>query len=172
MPFVVGVDVGKHGALAFLDVSPGARQAAYLYGMPLTTGERGKEEVCARTLRDLFVGEYGDRDVELVCVESVHSNPQDGVASSFSFGVSYGKVKSVLELLGLVTTFVTPQAWKKAVLAGTDHSKRAAVGWAQAYFPSVSLLPTPRCKKPDHNRAEALCIAEYGRRLLMKGDPS
>jgi hypothetical protein len=172
MPFVCGIDPGIGGAVAFLDVSPGCRQAAYVYAMPKTFGERGRLEVCARTLRDLLTGEHGDRDVELVAVEAVHARPKDGVASSFAFGQSTGKVKAVLELLGLVATFVAPQAWKKAILAGTDHSKKAAVGWAQGYFPGVSLLPTPRCKKPDHNRAEALAIAEYGRRLLMKGDPS
>ncbi len=61
---------------------------------------------------------------------------------------------------------VTPQAWKKAVLAGTARDKAAAIAFATRRFPGVPLLATPRSRTPHDGVADAVCLAEYARRLV------
>jgi hypothetical protein len=57
------------------------------------------------------------------------------------------------------------------MLAGTpgEDTKQRSVIAAQRLFPNVSLLPTPRCKKPSDGIADALLIAEWGRRKMGRG---
>ena len=54
-----------------------------------------------------------------------------------------------------------------AICAVFDIAKAAFVVWFCPWlFPDVSLLATPRCKKPHDGMAEALLMAEYARRKL------
>lgn len=99
----------------------------------------------------------------LVILEKVHSLPKQGVASTFKFGVNYGIVLGVVASLGYRMELVTPQAWKKVILAGTQKDKDAAIAWAQRAYPNVSLIP-PGCRKPSDGLADALAIAAYGQR--------
>lgn len=97
-------------------------------------------------------------------IEQQHSRPGMGGTMMFSMGVGYGLIKGALGALKIPTEIVTPQAWKKEVLAGTPKDKDAAIAYCQLAFPTVSLLPTERSKKPHDGIADALCILEYGRR--------
>lgn len=45
----------------------------------------------------------------------------------------------------------------------------ASIKKAQELFPDVSLLASDRCKRPHDGLADALLIAEYGRRRLVGG---
>jgi len=42
------------------------------------------------------------------------------------------------------------------------EDKMATVRYVQNRLPQVNLLLTERCRKPDHNRADAVCLALYG----------
>ena len=97
-------------------------------------------------------------------VEQQHSRPGMGGAMMFQMGVGYGLILGALKALKVPTEIVTPQAWKKEVLAGTPKDKDAAIAYCKHAFPSVSLLATERSKKPHDGMADALCILEYGRR--------
>ncbi len=70
--------------------------------------------------------------------------PGQGVSSTFKFGQGYGSILGIAAALSIPTELVTPQAWKKVVLAGTAKDKDAAVGYCRRAFPNVSLLPGPR----------------------------
>jgi len=62
-----------------------------------------------------------------------------------------------LTVLGIPFTFVSPSVWKRAMgLNGTD--KEFARTRAKHFFPTAELH-----RVKDHNRAEALLIAAYGR---------
>jgi crossover junction endodeoxyribonuclease RuvC len=166
--FVVGVDPGLEGGVAWLRTTAGDRLTAGVAIMPTRRGANAKRQVDARALYALFSSFRGEGPApDLVCFEQVHSQPGDGVVAAFSFGKSTGKALAVLEVLGWPLEEVAPPAWKKAILAGTNHSKEAAIGWALQRFPGVVLTVTPRCKKPHDGLAEALCLAEYGRRRLV-----
>lgn len=88
--------------------------------------------------------------------------PGQGVTSMFHFGKSAGYIEGVLCALRIPFTLVTPQKWKKEFELHSDKTESIKV--CQKLFEGVNLLPTPRCKKPSDGMAEALLIAEYGRR--------
>jgi hypothetical protein len=57
--------------------------------------------------------------------------------------------------------------WKNRILPGLPHDgeagKAAAVAYVRHRWPEAALI-RPRCRTPDHNRADAVCLAEYAMR--------
>lgn len=95
-------------------------------------------------------------------IEKVGAAPGQGVTSMFNFGKGYGMWLGILAALKIPYTLVTPQAWKKAMMAGMAKEKAASIVRATQLFPEMADRLT--LKKHD-GRAEALLIAEYGRRM-------
>jgi crossover junction endodeoxyribonuclease RuvC len=75
----------------------------------------------------------------------------------FSFGFSAGLVDGVLAGLGIPTTYVTPQSWKRA--AGLTSDKSAVRLRAAQLFPDMA---KHFARVKDDGRAEAALIARYG----------
>lgn len=102
-------------------------------------------------------------------VEQVSSMPGQGVASTFKFGRTYGALEGVLTALKIPYALVTPQKWKKVMLAGVeaqeDKKAMSAIA-ASRIFPQIDFRETERCRKPHSGMVEASLIAEYGWRLL------
>jgi crossover junction endodeoxyribonuclease RuvC len=92
-------------------------------------------------------------------VERVGSMPGQGVASSFQFGCGFGSILSVLQTMLLSMALVTPAVWKRSYGLGKD--KNASLHKARLMWPRADL----RLIKHE-GRAEALLIAEYGRRHM------
>jgi crossover junction endodeoxyribonuclease RuvC len=153
----LGVDPGKSGGLASID-DKGHTEA---FPMPIAGGEIAAHALgvwaCGHTIRH-------DSSV-LAIVEKVHAMPKQGVSSTFTFGVGYGKVLGVLGALGIRTHLVSPPAWKKLILADLPHDKDGAIAWCNRAFPRQALV-LPGCRKPHDGMADALCLAEWGRRTL------
>ena len=92
-------------------------------------------------------------DVGHIAIESVHSMPQQGIASTGKFMRAAGSIEATAELTGMPFMLVTPQRWKKHHgLIGKD--KKAGLELAREYWPNASLK---RIK--DHGRADALLMA-------------
>lgn len=151
MDYIIGVDPGKHGAIAFI-----SRDKSKIWAKPF---HHLTETDIARVFED---AKWAQSHVFL---EQVHSMPKQGVASSFTFGQQYGFVRGVLVGLGVPFDLVPPQVWQRALGAKsngaskTDH-KRNLKGIAQRLFPGVPVV---------NDTADALLIAEYGyRHLLIK----
>ena len=104
----------------------------------------------------------------VVILEKVHAMPKQGVSSTFKFGMGFGLVIGVCEALGIPYRLVTPQAWKKVVLAGTAKDKDAAISFVRKAYPGVDLTPG-RKRTPHDGMADAICLAEYGRQLFPIG---
>ena len=99
----------------------------------------------------------------LRCVlEKVNAMPGQGVVSMFNFGQNYGFIQGVLKAHEIPYELVTPQKWKKEFSCTSD--KNTSIEVCKRLFPNVSLKATDRCKKDHDGIAEALLIAEYGRR--------
>ena len=97
----------------------------------------------------------------IVYLEKVHSMPKQGVRSMFNFGKGFGMWIAMAAAFEMPLQLVTPQVWKKKILANTDKSKGAAILKAKQLFPNVDLKPGRLIK--DHDGiAEAICIALYG----------
>ena len=91
--------------------------------------------------------------------------PKQGVASSFKFGDGFGSLKGLCVGLGLPFILVTPQRWKKMILAGYDWkgNKDMSIVWVKQRYPHISLRPTERSRVDSHGLADAVCLAEYGK---------
>lgn len=98
-------------------------------------------------------------------VEKVNAMPKQGVSTTFKFGTAYGKVLGWLEACQIPYELVTPAKWKKAMfdsMPKQDDKKAMALDLARRLFPDIAANRLAR--KKDHNRAEALLIAEFCRR--------
>lgn len=150
---IIGIDPGKSGALAAL-YADGTGDAI---PTPLTGGEID----CRAVLRFLD----GREPVRLVVLEQVAARPGQGVSSMFSFGKSYGIMIGIIEAAGIPYRLVTPQAWKKRVLAGTTKDKDAAISFVRRAYPTIDLTPGKK-RTPHDGIADAVCLAEWGRQEL------
>ena len=89
-----------------------------------------------------------------ICMELVHSMPNQGVASTYQFARAVGVISAVAELTNYHFHFVTPQKLKKYFHLTSD--KNESLDLARSFWPEAKLL-----RKKDGNRAEALLIALY-----------
>lgn len=150
---LVGIDPGKTGGIAW--ITP---EDVGAIAMPMA----GKEI-------DLptFVALLQKINPDKIVIEKQQSMPKQGVSSTFTTGANYGRLCGACAIYS--TEIIRPQEWKNVVLKATAKDKPAAIAYCRRVFPTVSLLPTERCKKPSDGMADALCIAEYGRRAFCDG---
>lgn len=141
----IGIDPGKNGGIAvFKDLWEYVEVRPY------------SDDIL---LNNMKVG----RTFDIICyLEQVHAMPKQGVSSTFNFGVNYGFIQGVLKAYGIPYELVTPQKWKKEFSCTSD--KNTSIEVCKRLFPNVNLKATERCKKDHDGMAEALLIAEYGRR--------
>ena len=152
---IVGIDPGQTGGIAGIQPTGGCVARP----MPVT-GKDIDGHAIAAELRALAP--------EVVILEKVHAMPKQGVSSTFKFGMGFGLVIGVCEALGIPYRLVTPQSWKKVVLAGTAKDKDAAISFVRRAYPAVDLTPG-RKRVPHDGMADAVCLAEYGRVLMNRG---
>lgn len=143
-----GIDPGLKGGIACIGDECSAEP------MPVIGGE-----IDVTALHE-WLAKYGP---DLTVVEQVHSMPKQGVKSTFTFGVGYGRILATLDLMAYPYIVVRPQEWKKQVLAGTAKDKDAAITFARRSFPWAELMPGKK-RVPHDGIADALCLAEYGRK--------
>lgn len=95
-------------------------------------------------------------------IEKVNAMPGQGVTSMFRFGMSYGGLRMAVIAAGLRLVEVPPGVWQKPFRlptqkkAGNTAKKNAHKARAQELFPGLKIT---------HATADALLIAEFGRRL-------
>lgn len=155
---LLGIDPGLDGALAVIDAI-----GLVVFDTPTLTvqsakGNRREYDLTAmsRSVRAAV------RDQNAVAyVEKVHAMPGQGVRSMFTMGYGSGAWAGILAALEVPVTYVSPQRWKKALLADMGTDKDASRLRAMQLFPSFAELFK---RKKDDGRAEATLIAEYGRR--------
>ena len=73
-----------------------------------------------------------------VYVEKVTAMPKQSPNSMFNFGMGYGLWIGVLAALNISYTLVTPQRWKKEMMAGMGKEKSASCVRAAQLFPHAS----------------------------------
>lgn len=163
----IGIDPGLNGAVAVINeeyYSQEPRVTITVVDTPTMEVEssgkvRNKYNTAA--MADLLAP-FGKQEHTLVVLESVHSMPKQGVASSFTFGEGLGMWKGIIAAFGLPLEMPSPQRWKKLMVADMGKDKDASRLRAIQLFPA---LASQLSRKKDDGRAEALLMAEYGRRL-------
>ena len=140
---IIGIDPGKSGGIAWItDGSPCVEK------MPETLQDLWEliDEISCANQETGSVKAY---------IEAVHSSPQMGVTSAFTFGQGFGHLEMALTAAGIPFERVSPQKWQKALGCLTKGDKNVSKRRAQELFPSM---------KVTHATADALLIAEFGTR--------
>lgn len=143
-PAVIGVDPGKAGGIVAI-ASDGQQRAFRIEKMPETVGD----------LVDLFRS-LAVEGWRTAYVERVHSSPQMGVVSAFTFGRGVGNIEAACQAVGIRLEWVTPQVWQKAIGCLSKGDKNVTKRKAQELFPGITVT---------HATADAMLLAEYGRRI-------
>lgn len=159
----IGIDPGKSGFVCEL------RETIWLTPTPTVDSGRKREyDVGGMTGIIQAIKQRGT--IALCVLEKQTPMPGQGVTSMFSIGYGFGLWEGILMSLGISYVVVHPRTWKKEMLRdvpGTTGKGRSILA-AQRLFPDVGLRRSERARKPDHNAAEALLLAEYANRLCGK----
>ena len=142
----IGIDPGKNGGIALI-----SSKKCFVHVLPYSNDS-------------LLLWLRGAKNTSecIAYVEAVHAMPGQGVTSMFNFGKNYGYILGVLEAYRIPIMDVTPQTWKKYMEVTSD--KNTSIDLCKRLFPDINLKATERCRKDHDGMAEALLIAEYGRR--------
>lgn len=144
----IGIDPGVQGGIAVLCVND-AGETYHIDKLALKDKTEADISSWVWELSDGF------NDKFVVVIEAVHSSPQMGVKSAFTFGRSYGFLRGVLSSLGYPYVEVRPQAWQKAMGCLTKGDKNKTKALAQQLYPG---------ERVTHAVADALLLATYCRR--------
>jgi crossover junction endodeoxyribonuclease RuvC len=184
----IGIDPGVSGAIACVADDGQVR----VDDAPTIETRRTRRDYIVSEMRTLLRIARDLGTVVSAVIEDVHPMPQEGVASAGAFMRGVGLWEGLLAGLGIPYWKIPPQVWKKEfglsmpplakpvkgkTLSKKDRQfleterrrrkeglKAKSVVIAAQMFPMIKLT-----RKKDHGRAEALLLAEYGRR---RGQPA
>lgn len=152
MVIMIGIDPGQKGAIGFISFNVAKDKTYDVIDMP---------EQIGKGLFLILKKIKEDHNSIFCMLEQAQPMPKQGVVGVFTYGMGYGKIKAVLEILEIPYQEVRPAIWKKE-FSLIKKDKAASVKVAQQLFPNIEFY-TERGRMLD-GRAEALLLAEYGRR--------
>ena len=160
----LGIDPGKGGAIAVIG-GGFASSGIEIYPTPVIKATKGKGRTEYNLVRIREILEMTEPD--FVTLERSQPLPpkMGGSIANYHRGVSRGW-EWMLVALEIPYQLVAARTWQKMMHAGTPggDTKQRSILAAQRLFPKVNLKRTERCRVADHNFAEALLLAEFGRR--------
>ncbi len=152
----IGIDPGITGAIAAID-----DQARLVLCADLPVIRDHKLAwIDSNRLTDLLIQCRNGRPARIT-VERSQAMPGQGVASTFTTGCVLGSILAACQRVAVPLSLVTAAVWKRSM--GLDSSKSASLDKARLLFPDADLA-----RVKDHNRAEALLLAEYGLRTFTR----
>ena len=149
----IGIDPGVNGGIAFLSDDGEARGIGAIK-MPATDRDildelrKRKEPNSTRLIAHAYL--------ERVSAGVFGTARRMGVSSAFTFGGGYRALQMALTAEGIPFDLVSPLKWQNAMGCRSHGDKNVTKRRAQQLFPMI---------KVTHAIADALLIAEYGRRL-------
>src|SRR5258708_3687822 len=156
----IGIDPGLSGAVIAINENGELEAFEDTPTITLTTGKKSRTNYSPSEMA-ASLRQYKDKSHH-VFLESVHSMPGEGVSSVFNFGKGFGIWIGILAALEMSYTLVIPQAWKKSIMQGKGDKDASRLRALELFPNLLSILS----RKKDHGRAEALLLAEFGRRSL------
>jgi hypothetical protein len=166
---IIGIDCGITGAVALI-----TDHGADVFDCPIFEKMKGKERTTydPNAMFDLLQDICTDSSlstipwVEAIVIEQLHATNL-GTIANFSKGLGFGYWHMAAVVLQIPLILIGPTKWKKAM--GLTKSKDDSRQRAIELFPQLA----PRLKlKKNHGRAEAILLAEYGRRIYDKSNNS
>jgi crossover junction endodeoxyribonuclease RuvC len=150
----IAIDPGLTGAIAAIDSDA---QLVLCADLPVIRDNK-LAWIDSNDLTGLFLECLHGRPVRIT-LERSQAMPRQGVSSTFTTGVVMGSILAACQRIAAPLTLVTAAVWKRSM--GLDSSKTVSLDKARLLFPTADLD-----RKKDHNRAEALLLAEYSRRTF------
>lgn len=150
---IIGIDPGKSGAACLMDENGGIIEI-----VRFDTTEHDIAEVLGEDV-NRYRTQPGRLWLIYAFIEKVHAMPKQGVSSTFKFGKQYGFILGLLTAYKIPYEFVTPHKWQKDMGCLSKGDKNITKAAAQRLFPQQKVI---------HATADAILIAEYGRRIRNK----
>lgn len=151
---ILGLDPGLSGAAAIVAaVSDSRPKFIDVIDIP-TAGEKAKRRVDVWPLIDFIAKHKPDRAV----IERAQAMPDQGSSSGFIYGRAVGAIETVVLGMSIPLDIIESTAWKKfhnLIKTDKENSRQRAL----LRFPEAGPLIA---RKMDHNRSEAILMAEYG----------
>lgn len=153
--YVLGIDPGITGGIALVDHN---KERVLAMDVPTflidIKGKKRRNAIDIDALVEMLRDFQGC--IDLVVMEEVHPMPTNGSIACFRLGETFGVLQGVLAAHKMPVHLVSPQKWKKHFdLLKKD--KYSSLTMARYMFGDEFLM-----RKKDHNRAEALLIAQWG----------
>ncbi len=159
----VGIDPGLSGALAAVTDSG---DFVSVHDTPTLTVKKGggkKRVYLESEMVKIVEGLMTCYEIRLVGIENVHAMPKQGVVSVFSLGTGFGLWLGIIAALKLPYERIETGKWKREMGLASGSDKNASIITAGRLFPTA-----PLSRKRDSDRAEALLLAEYLRRRMLR----
>ncbi len=152
---VYGIDPGITGAVAVIH----GDDEIEIHDAPVyQDGKRTRIDACG-----CFTLLHGLNTADpMVFIEKSQPMPKNGSIAAFSLGYSFGVWIGVLASMGIRYELVTPQSWKKALMAGSPKEKDASRVVCDRLWPGQRENWWPL--KRHHGRCDSLLLALYGKR--------
>jgi hypothetical protein len=158
---IVGIDPGLTGALAVINDHHKPLAICDLPTMPIPeAGPKAtiKREIDVRALYALLCEVIPEDDSCIAVMEHASSiGAETGEMAKLSLAATKASIMAVLRLKGLDVRRVAPVTWKRHFRLSKE--KNAALDLARSMF----MFPPELKRALDHNRAEALLIASFGK---------
>ena len=148
--YILGIDPGVSGGIAVYN------QTKRMFEKPIAVKKLTPREVFDEL-------EKIHADAQICYIERVHSMPKQGVRTTFTFGQNFGTYIGFLTALKIPIVFVAPGIWQRTLGCLSKRNKNVTKQKAQELFPYLRLT---------HQTADAVLIAEYGRRRERGPEPA
>lgn len=166
---VIGIDPGITGAVAFIS-SSGWASVEDIPTLPLNGGGLVRRRISGRELGDLLLRKCPVGCKPTVFCEAVGTmgGRNNAVQTQGSLMRSLGAIEAVVEMLRWPMVKVEAREWQAFYkLVGKHREKRKPGQMPRSIEVAAGLYPGAAeslSRVKDHNRAEALLIAHFGKR--------
>jgi len=164
----IGIDCGLDGAIVRLyDATTNSGVEVYREVTPtMKTGKGNKRAYDLPAMRNCLWGHNLSSCRLFAILERQQPYPKQGGVSNFSTGLGFGVWRGLLAGLQISHEEVHPKTWQKAfgITGAKGDTKTQSILTAKRLFPGVNLRATERCTTDHDGMADALLIAEWGRR--------
>jgi hypothetical protein len=162
---IIGIDPGLDGAIAMLR-DPVGRDTQSMPALP--AGQKGRRVLDVECVILRLEAEREYDDCHAVIERPIAMPKQSCVSTAKQFEV-YGLLVGMCAAICGSYAIVRPRDWQKVMLEGEPgkDTKAKSLIVAKRLFGET---PWPKNKSKAHGVADALLIAEYGRRLTMRSE--
>ena len=161
----VGIEWMRQKYEAYIGIDPGRKGCCFLiYGKGYDYVDLKKDDLIIAKVLERWKENY---NVIRCGLEKAQVYNHDNRKSCFGNGFHYGRIVTILNLLRIDFTEVSPQTWKRNFIPKTKEPvKERAFNFANQLFPTLKRVFLGKRRAPLYDRAEARLLAEYTKQVM------